>query len=167
MICLENRQSRCLAGVARCDITPPVGIYHRMWGAATHDRATGIHRPLTATVLVLQNLSGDTDAPRVIIAIDHCLLWTTEMNRLLDIVGAQTGVAREAMIVFFSHTHGAGLMGLERKYLPGGDLIEPYLDELARKIARLVVEARESLTPATIVYGYGRCNLAAHRRLFR
>ena len=55
---LETPQGRCLAGAARCNITPPVGIYHRMWGAATHDRSTGIHRPLTATVLYLQNPNG-------------------------------------------------------------------------------------------------------------
>ena len=36
------------------DITPPVGIYHRMWGAATHDRATGVHKPLLATLLWLE-----------------------------------------------------------------------------------------------------------------
>ncbi len=38
-------------GVARCDITPPVGIYSRMWGSAQHDVAEGVHRGLTATVL--------------------------------------------------------------------------------------------------------------------
>ena len=42
-------QSRCRAAVARGDITPPVGIYHRMWGAATHERSTGVHKPLLAT----------------------------------------------------------------------------------------------------------------------
>ena len=47
-------QTRCRAAIARCDITPPVGIYHRMWGAATHDRATGVHRPLLATLLWLE-----------------------------------------------------------------------------------------------------------------
>jgi hypothetical protein len=41
-------------GIAREDITPPVGIYAKNWGAATHDVAEGIHRPLTATVLTLQ-----------------------------------------------------------------------------------------------------------------
>src|SRR4051812_32293050 len=28
-------------GHARVDVTPPVGIYHRLWGAARHDQATG------------------------------------------------------------------------------------------------------------------------------
>ena len=56
---VETPQTRCRAAVARCDITPPVGIYHRMWGAATHDRATGIHKPLLATLLWLEPESGD------------------------------------------------------------------------------------------------------------
>src|SRR5205809_7772519 len=51
---VDTPQTRCRAGVARGDITPPVGIYHRMWGAATHDRATAVHRPLLATLLWLQ-----------------------------------------------------------------------------------------------------------------
>ena len=51
---VETPQSRCRAGLARADITPPVGIYNRMWGAALHDRATGVHRPLLATALWLE-----------------------------------------------------------------------------------------------------------------
>ena len=54
---LDTPTSRCRLGVARCDITPPVGAYHRMWGAARHDRSTGVHRPLTATALVFQALA--------------------------------------------------------------------------------------------------------------
>ena len=41
--------THCRFGVARRDVTPPVGIYSRSWGAATHDVAEGVHRPLTAT----------------------------------------------------------------------------------------------------------------------
>ena len=44
--------SRVRLGHARVDITPPVGIYHRMWGAARHDQSTGIHRPLLALSLI-------------------------------------------------------------------------------------------------------------------
>ena len=163
MSIVETPQSRCLVGVARCDITPPVGIYHRMWGAATHDRSTGVHRPLSATVLFLRDLNGDAARQQVLIAIDHCLLWTTEMNALLDSVSAATGVVRDQLTVYFSHTHGAGLMGLERRELPGGDLIAPYLNDMARKIAVLIGDAETRLEPSTIVYGRGRSDLATNR----
>ena len=167
MTVVKTPQSRCRVGVARCDITPPVGIYHRMWGAATHERSTGVHRPLTATVLLLAPATTENDAElRVVIAADHCLLWTVEMNALLDSVSSATGLNRDSLTVFFSHTHGAGLMGLERRDLPGGDLIAPYLDDLARKIAGLIDCARQRLTPAMIVYGTGRCDLATHRDYF-
>ncbi len=49
--------SRLRVGHARADITPPVGIYHRLWGAARHDRATGVHRPLLADVLAFATVS--------------------------------------------------------------------------------------------------------------
>ena len=160
---VETPQSRCLAGVARCDVTPVVGTFHRMWGAATHNRSTGVHRPLTATVLYLQCLSGDDHPPKVLIALDHCLLWPKEMNQLLDSISAATGLGREALIVFFAHTHCAGLMGLERKNLPGGDLIAPYLNELAIKIGGLVQESTRRSVPASIVYGQGKCSLAQNR----
>src|SRR3954471_17107334 len=106
-------QTFCQGAVARRDITPPVGIYHRMWGAATHDRSTGVHRPLTATAVVLRPLDGDDDE-QVVVALDHCLLWAREMNALLTAVSAQAGVAVDRLQMAFSHTHGAGLMGLER-----------------------------------------------------
>src|SRR6185312_1974082 len=50
---VETPQSICRFGLARGDVTPPVGIYNRMWGAAAHDRATGVHRPLTATAFLI------------------------------------------------------------------------------------------------------------------
>ena len=162
---VETPLSLCLAGVARGDITPPVGIYHRMWGAALHDRSTGIHRPLTATVLYLQSRQEASPLPYVVIALDHCLFWAKEMGELLDSVSQQASIDRASLVVYFSHTHGAGLMGLERKHLPGGELIEPYLANLASKIAKLIQEAREGLRPASIVYGQGKCGLAKNRDL--
>lgn len=164
----EFAQSQLQVGVARGDITPPVGIYHRMWGAARHDRSTGVHRPLTATALYLA--PADTPAgatsSRVALAVDHCLLWPREMQSLLDAVSQQAQVDRAALAVFFSHTHGAGLMGLERCDLPGGDLIPAYLDDLGSRLAGLVREARGAARRATINYGSGRCALAANRDYF-
>ncbi|SVD13675.1 uncharacterized protein METZ01_LOCUS366529, partial [marine metagenome] len=147
--------------MAHGDITPPSDIYHRMWGAAKHDRATGIHRPLRATVALLAPLEGDER--QFITALDHCVMGRQEMDNLLDAVSEAADIPREELIVTFSHTHAAGLMGLERGNLPGGDLIEPYLGSVAARVAELAKEAQENLQPATILYGTGRCNLAAHR----
>jgi hypothetical protein len=158
---VDTPQSRCRFALAHGDITPPLDIYHRMWGAAKHDRATGIHRPLRATVVLLASLEGGER--QFIIALDHCVMGRQEMNNLLDAVSEAADIPREELIVVFSHTHAAGLMGLERSNLPGGDLIGPYLESVAAQTIKLAREAQEKLQAATILYGTGRCNLAAHR----
>src|SRR5438309_459074 len=108
--------SSCSFGIARGDITPPVGIYHRLWGAATHERATGVHRPLEAAAMIFR-AAGSAVSPeqeQILIAVDLCLLWAREMNDLLQTLCTRTGLAREQIAVTFSHTHGGGLPGLER-----------------------------------------------------
>ncbi len=161
---VDFQQSWVLAGVARCDITPSAGIYHRMWGAATHEVSTGIHRPLTATVITMASRDDSQfGSPSVAVAIDHCLLWTAEMRTLVDYIAQHSGVSAESIVIYFSHTHGAGLMGLERKELPGGEMIAPYLDQLAVKISDLVRQSIQSARPAIINYGVGRCSLATNR----
>ena len=62
-------------GVARVDITPPVGIYCRNWGAAKHDVADSIHRSLTLSAMTLATAAGDPslvliDADRTLIGSD-------------------------------------------------------------------------------------------------
>lgn len=158
-------QSRCRAGVSTGDITPPVGMYHRMWGAAKHDRSTGVHRPLRQTTLAMAPLGGDSSPVSVFIGVDHCLFWHREMNDLLEAVSAGSGIPVDRITVFFSHTHAAGLMGYEREDLPGGELIRDYLKQLGQTLAESVRTAVARMTPATIVYETGRCNLAQNRDL--
>jgi hypothetical protein len=133
-----------------------------MWGAATHERAEGIHQPLRAMVAVFAAL--DERRPRrILVALDHCLLGVEEMERLTSHVSRAGGVPADELLVTFTHTHGAGLMSLDRASLPGGELIAPYLDRVAQVVADLVTKAAAQLTSATIVYGAGRCSLAIHR----
>ena len=66
-------------GVARSDITPPAGIYCRNWGAATHDVAEGIHRPLTLTALAI--LSTDAkDDPLVLIDAEYIVFMAKSVE---------------------------------------------------------------------------------------
>lgn len=165
---VETPQSVCRFGIARGDVTPPVGIYHRMWGAALHDRSTGVHRPLTATAMVFapREPTSDPLEEQVLIAVDHCLLWAGEMEQVLEAVCSANGLSRDQVVVAFSHTHAAGLMDAGRTDSPGGDLIPPYLKELGRILAALVGAARSGIRPVTIAYATGRCSLAAHRDFY-
>lgn len=170
---VETPQARCLVGIAQADITPPVGIYHRMWGAAKHDRATGVHRPLRASVLMLAPLEKDEGPQRAaaansnqrmaLLVTDHCLLWGTELQALKDFVCSRTGLEQHQLAVLFSHSHSAGLMGLERQNLPGGELIKDYLDRFALQCVELIQAATNRMEPSWISYGQAHCNLARHR----
>ena len=164
MTIVETPQSRCRVGFARADITPPVGIYHRMWGAALHDRATGIHRPLTATALWLEAL--DSSARQLILGLDHCILDPLEVQSIQAAASKATGIADSDIRVSLSHTHGSAWMSRSRSHLPGGDLIGPYLDAMCQTCATIAAEASKSAQPATLVYGTARCSLAAHRDLW-
>jgi hypothetical protein len=166
---LDTPQSRCRFALAWADITPPVGIYHRMWGAARHERATGVHRPLRATVAVFEpaDMHGSSPETRqILLALDHCVLGAVEHEQLVSHIALASGQPKETLLVVFSHTHAAGLMGLERAALPGGDLISGYLGSIAGSATELVRECVARVAPVGIVYGQGCCSLAAHRDFF-
>ena len=155
-----------LIGLGRRDTTPPDGIYARMWGAASHDFADGVHRPLTATALALRPEGG---RPRVLVALDIALLGDLggDVRR-----GARARPVREALalepgelLVNCSHTHAAPWAAMSRSHNPGGELIGPYLDQLSRAILDAGREAIDGLAPATLTWATGRCDLARNRDL--
>lgn len=158
---VDTPQTRCRAAFARADITPPVGIYHRMWGAALHDRATGVHRPLTATALWLESLKGK--GSQLVVGLDHCLLDGVEFAQLREQIGRAAEIPVDDVMIAMSHTHGSAWMSRSRSHFPGGDLIGPYLDRMTETCAQLARKARDSARPATVLYGTARCSLAAHR----
>lgn len=153
--------SRCEFGMAWTDITPQVGMYHRMWGAASHDRSTGIHRPLRATVVVLRPL--DRSRQTVLVSLDHCLLRAPEMEALLSETCRLTELSRSELLVTFSHTHSAGYLSRDRTDFPGGELIGPYLDSLPSKIDEAFRAAQSKIQPATLTYGSTVCEMGCQR----
>jgi hypothetical protein len=158
--------SRCRFGIGRCDITPPIGIYHRFWGAASHDQATGVHQNLTATVLWLGDMDAgaETEARgQVVVALDHCLFRPDEMDELLGRTSELINVAPSRLLFAFSHTHSAGYHSRDRGHLPGGELIGPYLDGLPEKIAAAYREAVASIQPATFTYASTSCAMGHQR----
>lgn len=160
---IESPQTRCHAAVGQIDITPPIGIYHRMWGAAAHDRAESIHRPLMATMLWIVPADNERSRSVVIIGMDHCILDNPDIALIQQSVARELAVGPKQVLVCLSHTHAAGLMSRTRRTCPGGELIEPYLDSLANRLGQLAGSLSSRAVAATIVYGVGQCDLAAER----
>jgi hypothetical protein len=154
--------SRLRLGHARVDVTPPVGIYHRMWGAARHDRATGVHRPLIADVLALAPLDGE-GTPLIRVHLDAVGLSRPDDRALRHAIADATGIDITHVQVCCSHTHSGGLLNPDRVPLPGGDLIPPYHATTRQAIARAVADALAQMRSVTITYGLGTSEMGANR----
>ncbi len=151
-------------GVAQVDITPPVQIYSRNWGAAKHDVATGIHRPLILTCVTFQ--SSPELKPLVLIGADlgwwrnaeDELLFRTKLVKALNI-------ELENLMFCLSHTHAGPVLSREESSKPGGEYIISYLDKLFINSVNAFNDAIASAVPAVLTWHSGTCALAANRDL--
>jgi hypothetical protein len=158
--------TRCRFGVARRDVTPPVGIYARSWGAATHDAAEGVHRPLTATAAAFAPLEGDGPT-LALVAVDlGWLQYEPDERALRDAIKTRAGLAEHELLIAMSHTHAGANANSQLTDRPGAELIRPYLDLLTEQVGDAVVAARSALEPAFVTWGHGRCGLATNRDLW-
>ncbi|NLG23851.1 MAG: hypothetical protein GX558_00735, partial [Clostridiales bacterium] len=153
--------SRLRFGAGRAEITPPVGIYHRLWGAARHDRASGVHRPLYGEVMILAPRGGGL--PMVRAQFDLAGLAHEQHERLAGALARQAGLPRAQVIMTYSHTHSSGWFVSDRVALPGGELIPAYLEELEARMVGACRQALDNVQPATITYATGCCDMAANR----
>jgi hypothetical protein len=150
------------AGVARADITPPVGIAHGNWGASTHSRAEGIDLPLWATVLAVRDISADVTA--VIVECDLLGLSFAQAGAIRDAVSRTTGLPRDHIRISVSHTHSGPTINTGTWLQDGAELIEGYVASLAPKIAGAAWQALQSLQPARFAFGTGESHIGINRR---
>ncbi len=156
---------RGLVGVARSDITPPSGIYARNWGAASHDAAEGVHRPLTLTALAIQ-ARGDSD-PLVLVDADAGWWRSIQLERRFRtrlLKALKLDPAR--LIVALTHTHAA--VPLTDQADPdwrGAELLAADLEQLHQAALDAVTQALQGARVATLAWHTGRCSLAAARDL--
>lgn len=151
-------------GFGRRDITPPVGIRNRNWGAAESDVATGVHRPFEAAALAL---SGADGSPLILIvgvdgthwrAVED---WTRLQNRVLEELGLQSS----QLLVNLSHTHSGPVLTARHADLPGGEFLEDYLNDLADAVVESGRDAIATLSEGTIEWSTGSSTIAVNRDL--
>ncbi|MGX5819769.1 hypothetical protein ACWKWU_16350 [Chitinophaga lutea] len=153
-----------LIGVARKDITPPVGIFARNWGAARHETAEGVHKPLTLTCITFRE---NAQAQPLVLFSADLGWWKSAADEKKLREGILQALQLDAARLMFclTHTHAGPSTFTEDAAKPGGHLIAPYLQSVQDAAIAAAREALDSATDSVLAWRYGSCNLAVNRDL--
>jgi hypothetical protein len=133
-----------------------------MWGAARHDRATGIHQRLLCDVIICGPL--EAGGPLMVRGqLDLVGLVQAQHQRLRLALSDAAGVALDQVVLTYSHTHAAGHFAPDRFTLPGGELIAVHLEQIEAQVRTATRAALDSMREATIEYAITQCTMAANR----
>ncbi len=152
-------------GLARADITPPVGVYSRNWGAAKHDVAESIHRPLTLTALAL---STHSQATPTLVLVDADLGWWKTPSTFAEFqrrVLGELSLDSAHFLFALSHTHAGPPLMQPDDSLPGSELLQEWMTKLVDTTIDTVRKASRTMFAATLDWHTGQCALAAMRDL--
>jgi hypothetical protein len=148
------------AGVARGDITPPIGIAHGNWSAQVHDRAEGIEMPLFCTALAAS--CGEEQA----ILAEWELVFAPDGSWLAEIrerITSLTGVPGDHVRLSCTHTHSGPSLS-QPWFDEGAEMVKPYVDSLADRLVGACLSAHRAVRPARVAGGKGFCPVNANRR---
>ena len=153
------------AGVARTDITPPVGIAHAGWGAQTHERAASVDLPLWATALAL----GDGEQSVVLVDVDLIYIWEHEAVAVRQAIADLTGLPLSHIRISYTHTHSGPVNGRTWSswIKAGAEMVPPYDASLPHRLAGVAWAALRNMRPVRVAAGSGACGIAVNRRFRR
>src|SRR5919199_3700468 len=153
------------AGVARTDITPPLGIAHAGWGAQTHQRAAGVDLPLWATSLAVS----DGDQTVVLVDVDLMYIWEREAAEARQAIAALTGLPLSHIRLSYTHTHSGPINGATWSswIKEGAEMVPAYDQSLTHQLAGVAWAALRNLRPVRVAAGSGSCAIAVNRRFRR
>lgn len=141
------------AGVARADITPPVGSRMYGYGARGTNVSTGVHDPLFARALVL-----DDGSTRVaLVTLDLGTFTHESLSNVKAIVKEETGI--ENVVSMSSHTHSAPWPAAD---FPTAQ--DPWMRWAEKTIAGAIVEAASRTAPVRLGVGWGEVKEGHNRR---
>lgn len=158
-------------GMAQMDITPPIG--GRLAGHFYESLSTGIHDPLWAKAMVLQQ-----GKEKFVFVFSDLVGLTLDIStNARSLAGAQTGIPVKNILIAATHSHTGPLFyGFQHTYFhekalaaEGKDPHEKidYSKFLINQIVKAVVEANENLTPIQVEVGVGeQRGLSFNRRYY-
>ena len=137
-------------GVAKVDITPPIGIPLAGY-ADRKGPSTGIHDPLHAAVIVFDN--GRTRA--ALITLDLIGVDEAEGERIRAGIGQSSGIPAGNILINYSHTHGS----------PSLEKDAAWRDEVIAKVIGATKLAASRMRPVSLGYGEGAIDFNINRRV--
>lgn len=148
-----------VAGVARADITPPVGVDLCGYGARPGP-STGVHDDLVATALYLS----DGACEVLVLACDLVGLHHESVAALRRDIAERTGVAEASILVGCSHTH-AGPATPCIRFL--GNTDPAYFAGLLQTLVKTAASARQRAVPARAGWARAELQVGINRRQAR
>ena len=158
VICLglaANGQGKLTAGVAKSDITPPVGTTLAGYGARRAQPSTGVHDPTEARALIIDN-----GAEKIaFVSVDHLGFDHGMVERIRNIASEATHILPDHIYVMSSHTHSGGGAFMEMLPLLANALAGKFDPKIRafyeQRTAEAIIAANKTLKPARIALGAG------------
>lgn len=160
----DSPPSGLLAGVARADISPPVGIAQMNWGSQTHVAAESIDPAgFVATALVL------SDGRQKFAMVDIDYIGVEGLEDVVTRAAAATGIPASHIRIGASHTHAGPLLTAIKGPVgidlgPYKRVFDAYRITMADKLVGAIVEANGKLQPAHIGGAKGTGTINVNRR---
>jgi len=155
-----SENSQFLAGFGRCDITPSPDFPNGIWMAQKHIRATGVHRRLYASCLIIGN---DLDSV-ALISFDLTILSATQIAAIRQAVHYCIGLPEDRIWVYVTHNH-AGPVTQDFYDREGAEEVREYISALPVKASRAAAQAWNRRSPARASSGAGNCSIGVNRDL--
>ena len=155
------------AGVAKAKITPAEFMLMAGYGSRT-EPANGKLTDLWAKAIVLEDAHGSRG---VVISLDLVGIDRVLAGKICASLKSKYGLARKQISICTSHTHTGPAVGMNLAplhYLVATKHQQQQIDEYSQAVHDNVVEvvgrAIQSLSPAKLSWGNGRCTFAVNRR---
>lgn len=145
------------AGVAKVDITPPVGVY--LSGGLRKRVSERTKTPLYAKALILDDGSNQVG----FLALDLLVIEKDTITSAGKIIKAQTGMNIDNIMVGASHTH-SGPYSSKNIFDGEEGIDEEWFSELPKKMAEAISSAFHSMQDAKIGAGTGYEEGISHNR---
>ncbi len=142
------------AGVARADITPPIGGSMYGYGARGTNVSQGVHDSLYAKAIVLNH----QHQKLAVVTLDLGSISTESVAKIKAIVGQRTDI--EHVLLVASHTHSA-----PRATPDFPSAASPWIRDAEEKIAQVIIEADQRVVPVRIGVGWGEVREGHNRRM--